>query len=105
MDSVNYLTSNRILSTLLDHIAMQTMLITLLRFYKIAISPLFCNRCRFYPSCSDYAYKAIQYHGVACGIYFAVKRLCRCHPFSVGGIDLVPLPAPLKSAEMPRHQD
>jgi uncharacterized protein len=75
--------------------AMQTVLIALLRFYKLAVSPLLGNRCRFYPSCSDYAREAIQYHGAARGTYLAAKRLCRCHPFSAGGIDLVP-PAPPK---------
>ena len=71
---------------------MQTALIALLRFYKLAVSPLLGNRCRFYPSCSDYAREAIQYHGAAHGTYLAVKRLCRCHPFSAGGVDLVPPP-------------
>jgi uncharacterized protein len=71
---------------------MQTALIALLRFYKLAVSPLLGNRCRFYPSCSDYAREAIQYHGAAHGTYLAAKRLCRCHPFSAGGIDLVPVP-------------
>lgn len=71
---------------------MQTALIALLRFYKVAVSPLLGNRCRFYPSCSDYAREAIQYHGAAHGTYLAVKRLCRCHPLSAGGIDLVPPP-------------
>ncbi|WP_248320830.1 MULTISPECIES: membrane protein insertion efficiency factor YidD [unclassified Caballeronia] len=72
---------------------MQTALIALLRFYKVAISPLLGNRCRFYPSCSDYAREAIQYHGAAHGTYLAAKRLCRCHPFSAGGVDLVPTPS------------
>ncbi len=69
---------------------MQTALIALLRFYKLAVSPLFGNRCRFYPSCSDYAREAIQYHGAARGTYLAVKRLCHCHSLSAGGVDLVP---------------
>jgi putative membrane protein insertion efficiency factor len=79
---------------------MQTVLIALLRFYKLAISPLLGNRCRFYPSCSDYARQAIQYHGAARGTYLAAKRLCRCHPFSAGGVDPVP-PAPSGSASAP----
>lgn len=73
-------------------LAMQTVLFALLRFYKVAVSPLLGNRCRFYPSCSDYAREAIQYHGAARGTYLAVRRLCRCHPFSAGGVDLVPPP-------------
>jgi len=73
-------------------LAMQTVLFALLRFYKVAVSPLLGSRCRFYPSCSDYAREAIQYHGAARGTYLAARRLCRCHPFSAGGIDLVPPP-------------
>ncbi|MEJ2769022.1 membrane protein insertion efficiency factor YidD [Mycetohabitans sp. B46] len=69
---------------------MQTVLIALLRFYKLAVSPYLGDRCRFYPSCSDYAREAIQYHGAAHGTYLAVKRLCRCHPLSAGGVDPVP---------------
>ncbi|RQM52938.1 membrane protein insertion efficiency factor YidD [Burkholderia vietnamiensis] len=71
---------------------MKTVLIALLRFYKVAVSPMLGDRCRFYPSCSDYAREAIQYHGAARGTYLAVRRVCRCHPFSAGGIDLVPPP-------------
>nr|WP_062601751.1 membrane protein insertion efficiency factor YidD [Caballeronia calidae] len=78
---------------------MQTALIALLRFYKVAVSPLLGNRCRFYPSCSDYAREAIQYHGAARGTYLAVKRLCRCHPLSAGGVDLVPPPCGHAGAE------
>lgn len=76
---------------------MQTALIALLRFYKVAVSPLLGSRCRFYPSCSDYAREAIQYHGAAHGTYLAAKRLCRCHPFSAGGVDLVPQPSDSRS--------
>ena len=76
--------------------AMQTVLIALLRFYKLAVSPLLGSRCRFYPSCSDYAREAIQYHGAARGTYLAARRLCRCHPFSAGGYDPVPPVTPNK---------
>jgi putative membrane protein insertion efficiency factor len=69
---------------------MKTLLLALLRFYKLAISPFLGDRCRFYPSCSDYAREAIQRHGPAEGTYLAIKRVCRCHPFSAGGIDAVP---------------
>ncbi|WP_347555269.1 membrane protein insertion efficiency factor YidD [Robbsia sp. KACC 23696] len=73
--------------------AVRLVLLGLLRFYKLGISPLLGNRCRFYPSCSDYAKDAIQYHGAARGSYLAFRRVCRCHPFSAGGLDPVP-PAP-----------
>ncbi|UDG82615.1 membrane protein insertion efficiency factor YidD [Candidatus Vallotia cooleyia] len=69
---------------------MKTVLIALLHFYRLVVSPCLINRCRFYPSCSNYAREAIQYYGAARGAYLAVKRLCRCHPFSAGGVDLVP---------------
>jgi len=81
---------------------MRTVLLALLRFYKLAISPMLGQRCRFYPSCSDYAREAIQYHGAAHGTYLAVRRVCRCHPFSAGGIDLVPPPRQ-PSAKTDKH--
>lgn len=73
---------------------MQTLLIAFLRCYKLAVSPYLGDRCRFYPSCSDYAREAIQYHGAARGTYLAARRLCRCHPFSAGGVDPVPSVCP-----------
>jgi len=76
---------------------MRTLLLALLRGYKLAISPLLGQRCRFYPSCADYARDAIQYHGAARGSYLALKRVCRCHPFSAGGVDLVPQTDPFRS--------
>ncbi|AOK30768.1 membrane protein insertion efficiency factor YidD [Burkholderia singularis] len=84
---------------------MQTVLFALLRFYKLAVSPLLGSRCRFYPSCSDYAREAIQYHGAARGTYLAARRLCRCHPFSAGGIDLVPPPPNSDARSAPREAD
>jgi putative membrane protein insertion efficiency factor len=65
-------------------------LIALLNLYKLTISPLLGPRCRFYPSCSQYAVQAIQAYGAAHGSYLAVKRLLRCHPWHVGGYDPVP---------------
>lgn len=62
----------------------------LIIIYKTAISPFLPPRCRFYPSCSEYAHGAIERHGVLRGIYFAVMRLLRCHPFNPGGYDPVP---------------
>ncbi|MEA1909983.1 MAG: membrane protein insertion efficiency factor YidD [Patescibacteria group bacterium] len=45
--------------------------------------------CRFYPSCSQYAYDAINHHGIMRGGFLAAKRLCKCHPYNPGGVDLV----------------
>lgn len=62
----------------------------LLRAYQLTISPLLGPRCRFYPSCSNYALEALQVHGAAKGGWLAAKRVCRCHPFNDGGFDPVP---------------
>ncbi len=69
---------------------MRTLLLMLLRLYKLTVSPYLGPRCRFYPTCSDYAHEAISQHGAMRGMSLAVKRVCRCHPFSAGGIDTVP---------------
>lgn len=58
--------------------------------YRYAISPLLPPSCRFYPSCSAYALEAMTRHGAARGLMLAVGRVCRCHPWHPGGIDLVP---------------
>ncbi|WOB49582.1 membrane protein insertion efficiency factor YidD [Xanthomonas hydrangeae] len=66
------------------------LLIALLRFYKIFISPLLGPRCRFAPSCSEYAMTAIGRFGPLRGCWLAARRLGRCHPFHPGGFDPVP---------------
>ncbi|MCL7713886.1 membrane protein insertion efficiency factor YidD [Stenotrophomonas mori] len=66
------------------------LLIALLRFYKRFISPLLGPRCRFVPSCSEYAMDAIRLHGPLRGSWLTLRRLGRCHPFHPGGIDPVP---------------
>ena len=60
------------------------------RFYQLFISPILGPRCRFYPTCSSYMIEAIQLHGPIYGFILGLKRLFRCHPGSVGGIDPVP---------------
>lgn len=62
--------------------------------YKVCLSPLFGNACRFYPSCSDYAREAIERHGWFRGGILACKRVCRCHPWHPGGEDAVPTNTP-----------
>ena len=63
--------------------------IGLVRFYQLFISPLLGPRCRFYPSCSQYAIDALHEKGVIVGLIYASKRLIRCHPGSKGGIDFI----------------
>nr|WP_083487445.1 membrane protein insertion efficiency factor YidD [Pseudoxanthomonas dokdonensis] len=66
------------------------LLIALLRFYKRFISPLLGPRCRFVPSCSEYAMQAIARFGPVKGSWMALKRIGRCHPLHPGGLDPVP---------------
>jgi putative membrane protein insertion efficiency factor len=69
-----------------------------LRFYKAYLSILFAGSCRFEPTCSRYAYQAIELFGVARGVWLGLKRLLRCHPLSHKfGYD----PVPEKWEEMP----
>lgn len=65
-------------------------LIALVKFYRLAISPLLGPRCRYYPTCSEYALIALQHHGALKGSWLAIKRIARCHPGCEGGIDPVP---------------
>jgi putative membrane protein insertion efficiency factor len=62
----------------------------LIRLYQWTVSPLLGPRCRFYPSCSQYAHEALARFGFARGSWLAVKRVARCHPFRPGGFDPVP---------------
>lgn len=62
----------------------------MIRFYQMCISPMLGPHCRFSPSCSQYALEAIQTHGAFKGLYLAIKRISKCHPFHTGGHDPVP---------------
>lgn len=61
-----------------------------IRLYQRLISPLLGPRCRFHPSCSEYAAGSILRHGVLKGSYLGVRRILRCHPWNPGGFDEVP---------------
>ena len=61
---------------------MKSVLLWLIRFYQQSISPYFPARCRFRPTCSEYAFQAISKCGAWKGGLLALRRLLRCHPFS-----------------------
>ncbi len=69
---------------------MKQVLLLLIKFYQKFISPVKPHTCRFYPTCSTYAYQAIEKYGVYRGGRLAIKRVLRCHPFNPGGYDPVP---------------
>lgn len=69
---------------------MNKLLTWLLRAYQLLLSPMMGQSCRFYPTCSNYAIEAIRIHGAARGSLLAARRVCKCHPWNEGGVDLVP---------------
>jgi putative membrane protein insertion efficiency factor len=66
------------------------LILTLLRAYKLTLSPLIGTQCRFAPSCSEYAAEALIAHGPARGGWLAARRVCRCNPWGGSGYDPVP---------------
>jgi len=66
-----------------------SLIVLAIRFYQKFISPLLGPRCRFYPSCSQYALEAVQKYGALRGGCLAVRRILRCNPFNPGGYDPV----------------
>lgn len=73
--------------------------LTVLRCYRLAISPALGPCCRFTPSCSAYAVTAIERYGLVHGGWLALRRLLRCHPFHRGGHD--PVPDRVRSVALP----
>ena len=69
---------------------MNKILIAFIKVYQYTLSPLLGPRCRYYPSCSNYAVQALREHGALRGLGLATWRLLRCNPFSNGGYDPVP---------------
>lgn len=61
-----------------------------IRFYQREISPLCPPRCRYIPTCSEYAAEAVEKYGAVKGTFLATKRILRCNPFHKGGYDPVP---------------
>jgi hypothetical protein len=77
-------------------------LVLIIRLYQVTVSPLLTMafgpsvRCRFTPSCSQYASLAVASHGVVKGGFLAARRLCRCHPWGDAGEDFPPAPGTFK---------
>ena len=70
--------------------SVQAAAVGVLRLYKRFVSPCLAPGCRFAPTCSEYAQLAIEQHGMARGLWLALRRLGRCHPFHPGGYDPPP---------------
>jgi len=71
------------------HKVAEKFFLSLIRAYQLLLSPLFPPSCRFTPTCSQYAIDAITHHGISRGLFMALRRVLRCHPFNGGGYDPV----------------
>ena len=75
---------------------MTKILIFIIKIYQYFISPLLSNKCRFFPTCSEYFIEALKTYGLFEGLKLGVKRIFKCHPFKKfgggQGIDFVPIP-------------
>ncbi|MCH2507473.1 MAG: membrane protein insertion efficiency factor YidD [Dehalococcoidia bacterium] len=69
---------------------MKKLSLILIKLYKKSISPFLPTSCRYYPTCADYSYEAIQKHGVFKGLSLTLNRLIRCNPIGKNGYDPVP---------------
>lgn len=72
------------------NLLLKKIMIGMIRFYQLAISPMKRFHCIYIPTCSQYALEAIEKYGPFKGGFMAVKRILRCHPFAKGGYDPVP---------------
>jgi len=69
---------------------MKYLFVALIRVYQYTLRPLLGPSCRFFPSCSEYAREAVARHGAVKGMWLAMRRILRCHPYHPGGYDPVP---------------
>jgi putative membrane protein insertion efficiency factor len=69
---------------------MQSLVVGLIRIYQWLLSPVMGAHCRFHPTCSHYAIEAVRRHGTVRGLWLALRRVGRCHPWHAGGYDPVP---------------
>ncbi len=84
--------------------AITRLMLMLIRFYQLLVSPLLGPSCRFEPSCSRYAAACLSTHGPLRGSWLAARRIARCHPFHPGGYDPPP-EAPQAHAQRVRDQN
>jgi putative membrane protein insertion efficiency factor len=68
---------------------LKKILIFIINIYRRFISPIKTGKCRFYPTCSEYAVQSIERYGAVKGMLLAIKRVLKCHPFHPGGYDPV----------------
>ena len=73
-----------------SQVSMRSVALGMIRFYQRFISPGLGSNCRFYPSCSEYTYQAVEKYGVLRGSLMGGWRIMRCNPFNKGGYDPVP---------------
>ena len=73
---------------------MKRILISLVKAYRLLLSPWIGTSCRFTPTCSAYSLEALQRHGAGAGTYLTAVRIARCHPWCAGGHDPVPAAPP-----------
>ena len=64
-------------------------LVSMIRFYQLLISPILKNNCRYLPTCSEYTIESLHQHGIKKGLFFSFKRILSCHPFGRSGYDPV----------------
>jgi uncharacterized protein len=69
--------------------ALRAVAVAPIRFYQRFLSPALPSRCKYHPSCSQYAVEAIRHYGILRGVVLAAWRLLRCNPWSHGGVDFV----------------
>lgn len=65
-------------------------LVLLVKIYQLVLSPFLGHNCRFHPTCSSYTIRALENHGCIKGLWLAIWRISKCHPFHPGGHDPVP---------------
>ena len=66
------------------------LMMIVIKGYQFFISPIIGPRCRFAPTCSQYALESFKKHGFFRGLVLSLKRIGKCHPFHAGGVDEVP---------------